>query len=141
LFSAIPSADVYLSRCFHGRIMTRPTKYQTRGTAEHTAKNFLMSRGYAVFRVSERHSTTSAPIQLLAWNKEHWLLFIKIWSPRRPMKPESFRREVSRLAEMVRSNHYPGNVQFWVCDGNILKRYQILNGGAIRLRGEVDEIF
>ena len=121
--------------------MTPSHDFQTRRTAEYAAKDLLTTRGYHVYRVAERHSTSTDPFHLIAWNKNHWFLFVKIWSPRIPVRLESFRQEVAQLVQMARSDVYPGSIQFWVFEHGILKRYQILYGGAIRIRGPIDAIY
>ncbi|MFH0968571.1 MAG: hypothetical protein V1862_12895 [Methanobacteriota archaeon] len=108
-------------------------EHQTRRTAEYGARNLLVQHGYDVARVTERNGAIPALFHLIAWNQGEGVIFIRIGSPR--MQKTAVQEEILRLSTRVRTRQYPGEVQFWVGEGDCWKRYLICPGGAVRITG------
>ncbi len=113
--------------------MSPSNEHQTRRTAEYGARNFLQQYGYEVARVTERKGALPALFHLIAWNRVNGVVFIRIGSPR--MQKAAVQEEILRLSIQVRTGQYPGEVQFWMGEGDSWKRYLICPGGAVRIMG------
>jgi len=103
--------------------------YQTRRTAEYTAKDLLVRYGYEVIRVAQSRTHESTGINLIAWDRDGKILFISVRSRRK----SSFRNDIYDLSERTRVCRYPGNVEYWIRHKAGWRRYLINAGGAIPL--------
>ena len=111
-------------------------QHQNRRTAEYGARNILQELGFEVVRVTERHGAIPALFHLIAWKRLKGILFIRIGSPR--MKKDATQKEILRLSTQVKSGQYPGEIQYWVGEGEDWKRYLICPGGAIPIAGNLE---
>jgi len=116
-------------------------EYQNVRLAESAARMYLKHHGYTVIRIAERHETTSNPFHLIAWNDPNKFIFIRLRSPRKGTTHSVFQTEITRLTAFLRTNNFPGSMQFWIYEYQSWKQYQILHGGAIRIREPPDAIF
>jgi hypothetical protein len=116
-------------------------EYQNVRIAEYAARIYLKEHGYNVIRIAERHEPSSNPFHLIAWNDPNKFIFIRLRSPRKGTSHNALVREISRLTAFFRKNNYPGCMQFWIYEQQSWKQYQILHGGAIRIREPPDAIF
>jgi len=103
--------------------------YRTRRTAEYSAMDLLIRRGYRVIRVAQSHTHESAGINLVAWDKDGTVFFIYARSSRRG----SVSDDIHALSNLTSIYHFPGNVQYWIRDNAGWIRYQINPGGALPL--------
>ncbi len=111
--------------------MSPSHEHQTRRTVEYEARILLQDLGYEVARVGGRDGAVPGLFHLIAWERMRGTLFIRVGSPR--MSKPVIRSEILLLSTNLQTVWYPGEVQFWVGEGNYWKRYQILPGGAIPL--------
>jgi hypothetical protein len=114
--------------------MPAAPEYQTNRTAEYSARNFLREAGYEVVRVTERHSCTESPFHLIAWNRREELLFIRVGTSR-IWESVPLQEEIHQLSAPVRSGRYPGEIQYWMSEGDHWRRYRIFSGGAVQITG------
>ncbi|HWQ66167.1 MAG TPA: hypothetical protein VN372_04770 [Methanospirillum sp.] len=115
--------------------MTSSPEYQTKRTAEYSARDLLRRQGYDVVRVTELHGRIHSPFHLIAWKGNQVLLFIRIRTTRIRGAAESINDEMAGLAHLVRSGRYPGEVQFWI-KSDQWRRYRIFPGGAVRISND-----
>ncbi len=103
--------------------------YRTRRTAEYSAMDLLIKKGYRVIRVAQSHTHESVGINLVAWDKDGKVFFIHARSSRRG----SISDDIKTLSELTGYCRFPGNVQYWIRDKSEWTRYQINPGGALLL--------
>jgi len=103
--------------------------YRTRRTAEFSARDLLIRKGYGVIRVAQSHNNESTGINLVAWDKDGKVLFI--YARSRGRSPIS--DDIRALSNLTSICHFPGNVQYWIQDKTGWIRYQINPGGALPL--------
>ncbi|MDD1728210.1 MAG: hypothetical protein LUQ50_03960 [Methanospirillum sp.] len=115
--------------------------YHTIRTAEYAARESIESRGFHVARITERQSGRRIPFQLIAWNGEGRLIFIKLRSFRGRNTPQAIHDEIRNLTLIRRTGEYPGEIQYWIFENLYWKRYQIYVGGALCIREECDATF
>jgi len=74
---------------------------------------------------------------LIAWSRKK-VLFITVKRTRKG-DISRFSDEVGAIASFVSENPLPGMVQFWIYTSDTWQVYQILPGGALRIRGGIHE--
>ncbi len=129
---------MHADRVIHGRIrghgMTSIPEYQTNRTAEYSARNFLREAGYEVLRVTERHSCTRNLFHLIAWKGRDDVLLIRVGTSR-IWESSPLQEEIRQLSLLVRTGKYPGEIQYWMSEGDHWRRYRIFSGGAVQMTG------
>ena len=97
--------------------------------AVHTACTLLTSSGYT----AERISGIGRGFDIIAWNHEKLLGIIVRTS--RSGGIARFSSLVQMLAELVRRQRFPGDVQVWTLQSHEWRRYRVLLGGAVYITG------
>ena len=115
--------------------------YHTVRTAEYTARELIETRGFRVSRITERQSGRNMPFDLIGWNKEGRLLFVKLRSFRGRTSRQAIHEEIRNLTLLYRTGEYPGDIQYWIFKNPYWRRYRIYVGGALRIREECDATF
>ncbi|PKL59363.1 MAG: hypothetical protein CVV33_08230 [Methanomicrobiales archaeon HGW-Methanomicrobiales-4] len=113
--------------------MTAGPEYLNRRAAGYIARDLLIKQGFEVVRVAERHSTTRTGFHLIAWNDQSGVIFIRVRGSRIRRTSCSLQEELSLLCAHVLTRRYPGELQYWVRDGDTWTRYRIYAGGAVRI--------
>jgi len=97
--------------------------------AVHTACTLLTSSGYT----AERISGIGRRFDIIAWNHEKLLGIVVRTS--RSGGIARFSSLVQMLAELVRRQRFPGDVQVWTLQSHEWRRYRVLPGGAVHITG------
>jgi len=74
---------------------------------------------------------------LVAWSRQK-IIFVTVKRTRKG-DISRFSEEVGEIASFISKNPLPGMVQFWIYASHTWQVYQILPGGALRIRGGIHE--
>nr|WP_319537819.1 hypothetical protein [uncultured Methanospirillum sp.] len=105
----------------------------TARTILYTAVAELERAGYHSVRVAGSERL----FDLVAWSRKN-VLFVTIKRTRNGGISQ-FSDEVGEIASFLSKNPLPGMVQFWIFTSNTWLIYQILPGGALLLKGGIDD--
>lgn len=100
---------------------------------ENEAKRILEQEGYQVIRAGY-----PAPFDLIAWVDSADILCLIVRSSK-SINTAGIPHSVRELSELLRDGRAPGKCQFWVKKISHWKRFEILPGGTIELKGEKHE--
>jgi Holliday junction resolvase len=105
----------------------------TARTVLYDAVGELNRAGYCSIRIAG----SGRLFDLVAWSRKR-ILFLTIRRARNGGISQ-FSEEIGEITSLINQNPLPGMVQFWVYSSHTWQVYQVLPGGALRIRGGIHE--
>ncbi|PWR74207.1 hypothetical protein [Methanospirillum lacunae] len=110
------------------------TSLTARSTLYHAGAE-LNRAGYHFLRIAG----SGRLFDFVAWSRQR-IIFVTVKRIRKG-DISLFSDDVQELASFLNENHLPGMVQFWIFTSKSWLIYEILPGGALRIRGGIHESF